>query len=206
MNLKRTYRLYREEGLVGRRRKRKRVAVARTPTARPRRLNECWGIDFMSDALANGRRFRILNVVDTFSHEALACEADTSLPASRVIQTLEEIALERGAYPARLSLDNGPEFRSQTLDAWAYARGVALDFIQPGKPVQNADIESFNGKMRDELLNVHWWHTIQEAQDAILWHKQDYNRVRPHSSLGNRTPSEFARVYAEALNTQGLVS
>ena len=190
VNVKRVYRLYREEGLAVRRRKRKRVAVPRAPQAVPTRLNELWAMDFMSDVLVGGRRYRILNVLDRLSREALASEVDTSLPASRVIQVLEEIALERG-YPIAIIVDNGSEFRSTALDAWAYAHGVVLEFIQPGKPIQNAAIESFNGRMRDELLNQHWWRTIDEARRAIADHREDYNRVRPHSALGNRTPAEF---------------
>ncbi len=154
VNHKRVYRLYREEGLAVRRRKRKRVAVARQPMATPTRLNECWAMDFMSDSLASGRRYRVLNVVDALSRESLASEVDTSLPALRVIRTLEEIAVLRG-YPARITVDNGPEFRSVQLDAWAYEHGVVLEFIQPGKPIQNPFVESYNGKMRDELLNLH---------------------------------------------------
>lgn len=191
MNVKRVYRLYREEGLAVRRRKRKRVAVARAPQPAPSRLNERWTMDFMSDVLAGGKRFRILNVVESLSREALASEVDTSLPALRVIRALEEVALERG-YPRRIVVDNGSEFRSMALDAWAYERGVELEFIQPGKPIQNAVVESFNGRMRDELLNQHWWRTLDEARRAIADYREDYNHVRPHSSLGNQTPEEFA--------------
>jgi putative transposase len=205
VNRKRVYRLYREEGLAVRRRKRKRVAVARQPMLAPSRLNEAWAIDFMSDALSNGRRYRILNVVDVLTRESLASEVDTSLPAARVIQSLEEIALERG-YPTRITLDNGPEFRSQALDAWAYERKVALDFIQPGKPIQNAVLESYNGRMRDELLNLHWWRTIDEARSAVADYREDHNRVRPHSALDYRTPHEFAASYAASLNPQRLAS
>jgi len=191
VNVKRVYRLYREEGLAVRRRKRKRVAVARAPQPAPSRLNERWTMDFMSDVLAGGKRFRILNVVESLSREALASEVDTSLPALRVIRALEEVALERG-YPRRIVVDNGSEFRSMALDAWAYERGVELEFIQPGKPIQNAVVESFNGRMRDELLNQHWWRTLDEARRAIADYREDYNHVRPHSSLGNQTPEEFA--------------
>jgi len=188
------YRLYRDEGLAVRRRKRKRVAVARHPMAAPSRLNDCWAMDCMSDALASGRRFRILNVVDVLSREALASEVDSGLSARRVIDALEVIALERG-YPARISVDNGPEFRSLALDAWAYEHGVTLEFIQPGKPTQNPVIESYNGKMRDELLNLHWWRTVADARDAIAAHRIDYNQVRPHGSLDERTPQEFAAAF-----------
>ena len=205
VNRKRVYRLYREEGLAVRRRKRKRVAVARQPLPLPTRLNEGWAIDFMSDVLSGGRRYRILNVVDVLSRESLASEVDTSLSAARVIQSLEEIALERG-YPTRITLDNGPEFRSQALDAWAYERGVTLDFIQPGKPIQNAVLESYNGRMRDELLNLHWWRTIDEARLAVAEYREDHNRVRPHSALGYHTPHEFATNYAAPLNPRRLAS
>lgn len=205
VNIKRVYRLYREEGLAVRRRKRKRVAVARQPMAAPTRVNECWAMDFMSDSLANGRRYRIFNVLDMLTREGLAGEIDTSLPAARVIGVLEEIALLRG-YPARIILDNGPEFRSTRLDAWAYAHGVSLEFIQPGKPIQNAVMESYNGRMRDELLNLHWWRDLAEAREAVNIYREDFNGVRPHSALDNRTPNEFARRYAATLNPQRLAS
>jgi putative transposase len=155
----------------------------------PRRVNERWSIDYMRDVLRGGRWFRIFNVVDDLSREGLASEVDTSLPARRVIRVLNEIALERG-YPERIVLDNGPEFRSQALDAWAYEHGVVLEFIQPGKPVQNAYVESFNGKMRDECLNVHWFGDVEEERDIINAWREDYTHVRPHSSLGYRTPAE----------------
>lgn len=205
VNIKRVYRLYREEGLAVRRRKRKRVAVARQPMTAPSRLNECWGLDFMSDSLTSGRRYRVLNVVDILSREGLAGEVDTSLPARRVTRVLDEIALVRG-YPVFLVLDNGPEFRSAELDAWAYEHRVTLLFIQPGKPIQNAVMESYNGRMRDELLNLHWWRSISEARDAVDAYRADFNEVRPHSALGNQTPSEFARRYAATLNPQSMAS
>jgi len=141
--------------------------------------------------LVGGRRFRILNVLERLSREALASEVGTSLTARRVIQVLDEIALERG-YPLGILVDNGSEFRSAALDAWAYAHNVTLEFIQPGNPIQNAAIEGFNGRMRDELLNQHWWRTLDEAYRAVASYREDYNRVRPHSALGNRTPEEFA--------------
>jgi len=205
VNVKRVYRLYREEGLAVRRRKRKRVAVARQPMPVPARLNECWAMDFMSDVLSSGRRYRVFNLVDVLSREALAAEVDTSLPAVRVIRALEEVAVLRG-YPTRITLDNGPEFRSMALDAWAYEHGVVLDFIQPGKPVQNAVMESYNGRMRDELLNLHWWRHLADARDAVETYRQDFNQARPHSSLGHKTPSEFAQQYAVISNPQRLAS
>jgi putative transposase len=204
-NHKRIYRLYREESLAVRRRTRKRVAVVRRPMPAPQRLNDCWAMDFMSDVLSGGRTYRVLNVVDTLSREALASEVDTSLPSSRVIRALEEIALDRG-YPARITCDNGPEFRSMALDAWAYEHRVTLDFITPGKPIQNSVCESFNGRMRDECLNSHWWRSIQEAREGIEEYRRDYNETRLHSALGNRTPAEFAAERGGAVNPQRLVS
>lgn len=204
-NHKAVYRLYREEGLAVRRRKRKRVSVPRRPMLAPQRLNERWSMDYVSDVIRGGRRIRIFNVVDDLSREGLASEVDTSLPARRVIQTLEEIALERG-YPERIVCDNGPEFRSRALDEWAYENNVSLDFIQPGKPVQNPFVESFNGKMRDECLNVHWFANVEEARLMIADWRRDYTQVRPHSSLGNRTPSEFAAAFSIQTRLQGLAS
>lgn len=192
INLKRTYRLYREERLMVRRRKRKRMVVMRRPVEVPARVNERWSMDYISDSFINGRRYRILNVVDDCSHEGLASEPDTSLPAARVIQVLEELAIARGL-PRSIVVDNGPEFRSQALDEWAYRRAVQLDFIEPGKPVQNPFVESFNGKMRDECLNQSWTRDVAEARVVIEEYRQDFNEVRPHSSLGQKTPSEFAR-------------
>lgn len=205
VNRKRVYRLYREEGLAVRRRPRKRVAQVRVPLPALQRCNEGWGVDFMHDALLSGRRFRCLNVVDAFNREGLASEVDTSLPASRVVRALDEIALDRG-YPERLTLDNGPEFRSQALDTWAYAHGVQLVFIAAGKPAQNAVVESFNGRMRDECLNLHWFRTIDEARATVTAYREDYNAVRPHSALGYRTPLEFGQQHAEATEVQRLAS
>lgn len=204
-NHKKIYRLYREEALAVRRRKRKRVAVVRRPMPAPQQLNDCWAMDFMSDVLSSGRTYRVLNIVDTLSREALASEVDTSLPSSRVIRSLEEIAVDRG-YPARITCDNGPEFRSMALDAWAYEHRVSLDFIAPGKPIQNSVCESFNGRMRDECLNSHWWRSIQEARQGIEEYRRDYNETRPHSALDNRTPAEFAAERGGAVNPQRLVS
>jgi putative transposase len=204
-NHKAVYRLYREEGLAVRRRKRKRVSVPGRPMMVPQRVNERWSMDYMSDVLRGGRRIRIFNVVDDLSREGLASEVDTSLPAGRVIQALEEIALERG-YPERIVCDNGPEFRSRLVDEWAYEHAVSLDFIQPGKPIQNPFVESFNGKMRDECLNVHWFGDLAEARLLIEAWRRDYTQVRPHSSLGNRTPSEFAQAFSIQIGLQGLAS
>jgi len=203
VNHKRTERLYREEGLKVRRRRRKRVAVERHPFSMPSQANECWAMDFMSDALSTGRRYRIFNVMDVRTRECLVCESDTSLPAARIIDLLDQVAIERG-YPRRIVCDNGPEFRSRAFDAWAYEHGVVLAFIQPGKPAQNAFGESFNGKMRNEWLNAHWWKTIAEAREGNEEFRTIHNTIRPHRSLGKRTPAEFAAEDGSNLNKQAV--
>lgn len=171
----------------------------------PERLNQAWCVDFMSDVLVGGRRFRVLNVLDMLSREGLASEVDFSLPAQRVVEVFDQLALGRG-YPERIVLDNGPEFQSQALNAWAYSHGVKLDFIAPGKPIQNAVMESFNGKMREECLNANWWRTVAEARDAIETFRQDHNRVRPHSALNYLTPLEFTARLTEGSKPQELAS
>jgi putative transposase len=192
VNHKRVYRIYREEGLAMRRKKCKRFrAEARVPLVLPTRENQLWTMDFTRDSLASGRNFRTLNLMDGFTREAPRIEVDTSLPGSRVVRMLDGVAQERG-YPEAIQVDNGPEFVSREVDQWAYAHGVALHFIEPGKPVQNAFIESFNGKFRDECLNQNWFVSLDEARRIIEAWRVDYNTVRPHSSLGYRTPAEFA--------------
>lgn len=192
VNHKRVYRLYRAEGLTVRRRKRKRIGAAeRQPLVLPTRANERWSMDFVSDALSDGRKFRSLNIVDDYNRRCLAVEVDTSLPGGRVVRVLERLRGVEGL-PEVLVMDNGPEFAGQALDAWADQRGVTLRFIEPGKPVQNALVESFNGKMRDECLNEHWFVSLQDAREKIEAWRKDYNEVRPHSALGHRTPEEFA--------------
>ena len=147
-------------------------------------------MDFVSDALTDGRRFRSLNTVDDYNRECLAAEVDTSLPGARVVRMLERLRECRGL-PQILVIDNGPEFAGQALDVWAYAQGVKRHCIDPGKPVPNAFIESFNGKMRDECLNEHLFISLREARETMEVWRRDYNEVRPHASLGNRTPQEF---------------
>ena len=191
VNAKRIYRLYREEGLGVRRRKRKRIGVVeRQPLTTPEGTNQRWSMDFVSDALSDGRKFRSLNIVDDYNRECVAAEVDTSIPGARVVRVLERLRQLRGL-PQGLVTDNGPEFAGRALDVWAHEQSVKLHFIEPGKPVQNAFIESFNGKMRDECLNEHWFVSLTEARQRIEIWRQDYNEVRPHSSLGNRTPQEF---------------
>jgi putative transposase len=191
VNHKRVHRLYRQEGLAVLRRRRKRVASGiRRPLPRAERLNECWTMDFMRDSLASGRKFRTLNVLDCCSREALAIEVDTSLPGLRVTRVLDRVSEERGV-PGTIVIDNGPEFTGKALDIWAHEHGVALHFIRPGKPIENAYIESFNGHFRDECLNQHWFTSLDDARRAIAAWRCDYNEVRPHSSLGDRPPVEF---------------
>jgi putative transposase len=192
VNHKRIYRLYREEGLAMRQRKRKRFrAEARVPLVLPTRANQVWTMDFTRDSLASGRKFRTLNLMDGYTREAPRIEVDTSLPGPRVVRMLEEVVRERGV-PEAIQVDNGPEFISRAVDQWAYAHGVALHFIEPGKPVQNAFIESFNGKFRDECLNQNWFVSLEDARRVIEAWRMDYNTVRPHSSLRYLTPEEFA--------------
>jgi putative transposase len=192
VNRKLVQRVYREEGLHVRRRKRKRVAVARAPIAVPTRANELLSMDFVSDALGDGRRFRALTIVDAVTRESPAIEVDFSLPGERVVRTLDELGQTRG-YPVGIVCDNGPEFRSEALDQWAAAHSVALHFIDPGKPIQNAFIESFNGRLRDECLNESWFVSLADAQQTIEAWRIDYNVTRPHSGLAGRTPEEFAK-------------
>lgn len=191
VNHKRIYRLYRAEGLAVRRRRRRRLVRTRVPLGLPGAANERWSLDFMSDQLADGRVFRTLNVVDDFTRECRAIEVDTSLSGQRVARTLDALVAEHGR-PKALLTDNGPEFTSRAVEAWAYRHGVRLDFIQPGKPMQNAFVESFNGRFRDECLNEHWFEGLDEAKEVIEQWRLDYNQVRPHSSLGDLPPEEYA--------------
>jgi putative transposase len=194
INRKRVYRVYRELGLAVRRKRRKRAAQAnRQPRVVPIAANLQWSMDFMRDTLSSGRVFRTLNVVDDATRECLAIEVDTSLSGARAGRVLDAIARERGAYPKRLVLDNGPECTSRALDQWAYERGVELAFIRPGKPVENCFVESFNGKFRDECLNLHWFLSLEDARRLIEAWRLDYNYVRPHSGLGDVPPALAAR-------------
>jgi len=193
VNRKRVYRLYCEEGLRIRRRRRKQVAAApREKLAAATRPNEQWSMDFMSDEFEDGSPLRLLNVVDHLTRESPAMEVDRSLPAARVIECLERAGEEYG-FPETIVVDNGPEFASKALHAWAYRRGVTLHFIDPGKPVQNAFIESFNGTCRDDCLNQELFVDVPDAKRKIERWRRHYNEERPHSALGQRTPAEFGR-------------
>ena len=200
INHKRVYRLYRTAGLAVRRRLRKRVARSRgeRPTIGlvP---NTSWTLDFMSDALSWGRRIRVLSVLDTCTREALAIKVNTSLPSASVIDVLEQAISERGQ-PQEIVMDNGPELTSRRLDQWADERGIRLHFIEPGKPVQNAVMESFNGRLRDECLNQHWFLDLADARRIIEDWRLDYNEIRPHSSLDYRTPKEVYQQLTRSLD------
>jgi putative transposase len=192
VNHKRVYRLYRADGLAVRRKKRKRLAAGlRTVLPPPTRPNQRWSMDFVQDTLATSRRFRTLNVVDDLTRECLAIEVDTSLGGARVVRVLQRLVQLRGR-PEVIVCDNGPEFAGRALDAWAYQVGVKIHFIRPGKPVENCFVESFNGKFRDECLNESWFLDLPDARRKIEIWRNDYNEVRPHSSLGDLTPKEYS--------------
>jgi putative transposase len=191
INHKRTERLYREEGLALRKkRRRKGAAGARIVVAAPERPNQSWSMDFITDSLVTGRRFRALAIVDDYSRECPAIEVDTSLGGRRVVSVLDRLGEVRGL-PEVITVDNGPEFAGRALDEWAYRKGVKLSFIRPGKPIENAFAESFNGRLRDECLNTNWFLSLRHARDIIEDWRIDYNTVRPHSALGRLAPEEF---------------
>jgi putative transposase len=196
VNHKRVYRLYKMEGLAVRQKLRKRMAaIARTVLPAPSRPNERCSMDFVSDVTAAGRRFRIFAVLDDFTREVLALVVDTSIGGVRVCRELAAIAMVRG-FPELIVMDNGPEFTGKALDAWADQVGVKLHFIRPGKPVENAYVESFNGKLRNECLNQHWFLNLDDARRIIEEWRIDFNDVRPHSSLDGMTPKEYAAANA----------
>jgi putative transposase len=193
INHKRTERIYKQQGLILRIRRRKKLSsLLRTEMPRPKNPNHIWSMDFMRDNLADGRTIKVLSVVDEWTRKCFKIEVDTSINGMRVARTLTEIGNIEGL-PEIIIIDNGPEFISSTLDNWAYQRGVKLTFIRPGKPVENAYIESFNGRFRDECLNENWFLTLEHARGIIEKWRMDYNNARPHSSLGYLTPEEFIR-------------
>lgn len=190
-NHKRVYRLYCALRL-NKRRKGKRRLPSRNPEplAASRQMNECWSADFMGDALWHGRRFRTFNVVDDFNREGLAIEVDLNLPAPRVVRVLERVAAWRG-YPRKLRLDNGPELVALALAEWAESHGVKLEFIEPGKPMQNGFIERFNRSYREAVLDMYIFQTLSEVREQTESWLREYNEERPHEALGNLTPREF---------------
>jgi putative transposase len=198
INHKKLLRLYRCEGLVLlRKRPKKRLWRRPKPLLPATRPNERWSMDFVQDGLESGRRFRILTIVDDYTREWKAAVVDTSIGGVRIVRLLEEIAESTGL-PTVIVSDNGPEFTSRAFLSWAERRGIDLRFIQPGKPTQNAFVESFNGKFREECLDTHWFTTMDDARREIEMWRADYNDVRPHSSLKDRTPSEFTAAHREA--------
>jgi len=194
-NHKRISRVYREEGLQVMRRKKRKTRKWRGEKPKGAQgLHQRWSIDFVSDQLAGGRKLRMLTVVDDFSRQCLGIEVDTSLSGERVCRVLDRLVLEHGR-PQRIVMDNGPEFTGKALDQWAYEHQVELQFIEPGRPVQNAFVESFNGTLRNECLNEHWFVSLADTRRLVESWRIDYNQVRPHSSLGDRTPAEFAALH-----------
>ena len=191
-NYKRVERIYGQSGLQITRRPRKKLpARVRVPLELPTLPNQFWSMDFVSDALTNNRKFRCLDIVDDCTKENLAIHVARSIRSVNVVEVLEAIAKERG-YPAAIRVDNGPEFIALALDIWAFTHKVKLQFIEPGKPTQNAYIESFNGKFRDECLNANWFEDLDQAKKEIELWRLDYNSMRPHSSINMKTPNEYA--------------
>lgn len=193
-NHKRIGRVYRQLQLHLRVRPKKRVPARRSkPLMVPDTTNICWSVDFMHDSLASGRAFRTFNVIDDFNREALAIEIDTSLPAARVVRVLDMLAAWRG-YPQCLRSDNGPEFISQKLEEWAEEHDVLLNFIQPGKPAQNAYIERFNRTYREEVLDLYLFGSLAEARAITEEWLEEYNAIRPHEALGGLSPCQYAAI------------
>jgi len=202
VNHKFTYRIYREEKLQVRRKRRKRVAAApRRAMPVPDRPHRRWSMDFVSDSLMDGRSLRVLNVVDDCTRTCVALEADLSLSGERVGRVLDRAAARYG-WPDVIVTDNGPEFTSKALDLWAWKRGIRIHFIQPGKPVQNAFVESMNGKFRSECLSESWFTSLVDAKETIEAWRIDYNRVRPHTSLGGLTPEQYEQTLSPEITGQ----
>jgi putative transposase len=203
VNHKRVYRLYREANLAVRKRKKsKRPLNERVPLQLAKAVNEVWSMDFVSDSLSNGRRLKYLTVADDFSHECVDIAVDFGISGEYVTRLLDRAAVFRG-YPDMVRTDNGPEFTSRVFMAWAQTHGIRHILIQPGRPMQNGYIESFNGKFRDEHLNESWFETLQQARNAASNWKQDYNQVRPHSSVGRIPPAEFAHLHRQRAANEG---
>ena len=194
VNHKRVYRLYKNANLAVRRRKKvKRPPNERVPLQIARKVNDVWSMDFVSDSLSNGRRIKCLTVADDFSHECVDIAVDFGISGQYVTRLLDQAAIFRG-YPIAVRTDNGPEFTSRAFLAWTTLHGIRHILIQPGRPMQNGYIESFNGKFRDECLNEQWFQSLPQARDCIAEWRKDYNEVRPHSSLGRIPPSQFAQL------------
>jgi len=197
-------RLYQEEGLVLKHRpkRRRRAAERRPERGRTTEVNQAWSLDFVADQLVDGKRFRALTIVDVYSRESLAIEVGQALKGTNVVEVLNRLRIERRV-PKVLFCDNGAEFTSQIMDLWAYQNGVKIDFSRPGKPTDNAFVESFNGTLRAECLDTHWFETLAEAQEKIEAWRKEYNETRPHRALGERTPNEFANEVAASRDCIG---
>lgn len=203
-NHKKVYRLYRQERLSLRRRRRKRwIRGAGVRAAAPQKSQERWSMDFVSDCTTTGQTVRVFNVVDDYTRQSVAVAVDTSLASERVTRALDTAIREYGK-PTAIVCDNGPEFRSRALETWSEQRRIRLEFIEPGKPIQNAFVESFNGRMRDECLNANWFLNVADARRKIAAWRKDYNEHRPHSALGYRTPSEYAALLKGAADPETL--
>jgi putative transposase len=201
VNAKRVYRLYSEDGLTVRTKTRKKLARReRVVTPKATRPNQKLSMDFMSAKLLDGRWFRVLTVIDQFTRECLALVADRGLNGHKVALALSQIVAERGT-PESITVDNGSEFAGRVMEGWSYQHGVRLEFIRPGRPVENGYIESFNGRLRDECLNVETFFDLTDVRDKLERWRQDYNQVRPHSALADRAPEEFARVWQQSSAT-----
>lgn len=191
VNHKRVYRLYKQANLKLRTKRRRKIASqSRLELPQAVKPNERWSMDFVSDALHNGRKIKVLTIVDNYTRESLATTVDFSITGAQVVKTLEKISLMRGL-PESITVDNGPEFIGKDLDKWAYSRQIKLNFIRPGKPIENNYVESFNGRLRDECLNSNWFMSLYHAREIIENWRQDYNNKRPHGSLEDLTPLEF---------------
>lgn len=202
VNHKLVYRLYHEEGLYLRTRKRKKKAVPlRLVRPHATEANQYWSMDFVHDQLADGRRFRCLTLVDNFTRVSPAIEVGKSLTGAHVVDVLDRLAESHGL-PEVIFADNGTEFTSKAVDVWAYDHGVKIDYSRPGKPTDNAYIESFNGTLRSESLDLHWFGSIDEARETIETWRRQYNEFRPHSSIGNKTPAEYAGLIKEPRTSQ----
>ena len=201
------WRLYREEGLAlrSKRPRRRKMVVQREARCVPKRPNEAWSLDFIQDQLSNGQKFRALTVVDVFSREGLAIEVGQRLRGEHVVEVLNRLVGERAA-PKYLFADNGAEFTGRLVDLWAYHHGTRIDFSRPGKPTDNAFIETFNGSLRDECLNLHWFETLAEARREIEAWRRDYNESRPHMALGQRTPQEYRSLASPSGVSEGSVA
>lgn len=191
-NFKRIYRIYKEEGLNLRTKRPRRLGAAAHRNERPElsNINQCWSMDFISNQLFDGRRFRALTVVDNYSRKCMAIHADQYLKGPDVVNVLNQLKYQKNEIPKRIQVDNGSEFISKALDQWAYENNVILDYSRPGKPTDNPFIESFNGSFRDECLNVNWFLSLSDAIQKIENWRKEYNNFRPHSSLENLTTNE----------------